>query len=121
MIKHKNRKAKMYKNEMISVITPVYNAEEFLKETIDSVLNQTYENLEYILVDDCSSDNSSEIIKHYTETDSNLVEAPISSRTPKPSPVSLIFSYLRARPAFCCLNFSCFKKALAKVAIYWIN
>lgn len=72
MIKHKNRKAKMYKNEMISVITPVYNAEEFLKETIDSVLNQTYENLEYILVDDCSSDNSSEIIKHYTETDSRV-------------------------------------------------
>ena len=72
MIKHKNRKAKMYKNEMISVITPVYNAEEFLKETIDSVLSQTYENLEYILVDDCSSDNSPEIIKHYTETDSRV-------------------------------------------------
>jgi len=51
----------------VSVITPVYNAEEFLRETIESVLNQTYEDFEYLLIDDCSTDSSAEIVKSYKE------------------------------------------------------
>lgn len=62
----------MYKNKMISVITPVYNAEEFLKETLDSVLNQTYENIEYLLIDDCSNDSSPDIIKEYSKKDNRV-------------------------------------------------
>lgn len=56
---------------LVSVISPVYNAERFIETTINSVLNQTYKNVEYILVDDCSPDNSAEIIlrmaKEYPE------------------------------------------------------
>lgn len=44
----------------VSVITPVYNAEAFLTETVESVLNQTYENFEYLLIDDCSTERESE-------------------------------------------------------------
>ncbi len=47
---------------LVSVISPVYNAEKFIEITINCVLNQTYKSLEYILVDDCSLDRSADII-----------------------------------------------------------
>ncbi|EAR07899.1 glycosyltransferase family 2 protein [Reinekea blandensis] len=56
-------------NELITVITPVFNCEDFLEETIVSVLNQTHKNIEYILVDDCSVDNSSLIYQRFMEKD----------------------------------------------------
>jgi len=56
------------KYPFVSVIIPNYNHAVFLKERIDSVLNQTYQNYEIILLDDCSSDNSIEIIKNYEGT-----------------------------------------------------
>ena len=59
-------------NPVVSVITPVYNAEKFLKETIDSVLKQSYKDFEYLLIDDCSTDNSPEIVKAYAEKDSRV-------------------------------------------------
>ena len=42
------------KKDLVSIITPVYNAEKFIAETIESVLKQTYSNWELILVNDCS-------------------------------------------------------------------
>lgn len=53
----------------ISIIVPVYNCEQFLAPCIDSILEQTYNNLEVILVDDGSSDGSSAICDRYTEQD----------------------------------------------------
>lgn len=50
---------------LISVIIPNYNHERFLKRRIDSVLNQSYQNIEVIILDDCSKDNSKEIIENY--------------------------------------------------------
>ena len=50
---------------MLSVIIPNYNHALFLKQRIDSVLNQTYQNFEIIILDDCSSDNSREVIEGY--------------------------------------------------------
>ena len=50
-------------NELISVILPVYNGEKYLKEAIESILNQTYTNFEFIIIDDGSKDSSLEIIR----------------------------------------------------------
>jgi glycosyltransferase involved in cell wall biosynthesis len=55
------------KMPLISVLVPVYNAESFLKETIESVLNQTFKNFELIIIDDGSTDSSIDIIRSYTD------------------------------------------------------
>ncbi len=57
---------------LVSIITPVYNSEEFLSETIKSIQNQTYKNWRLLLVDDCSKDNSSEIIKSFRKEDARI-------------------------------------------------
>jgi len=56
----------------ISIITASYNYAQYLKEAIDSVINQSYQDWELIVVDDCSSDNSVEIIKSYCAKDSRI-------------------------------------------------
>ena len=48
--------------ELISVIVPVYNVEKYIRECLDSIVNQTYKNLQIILVDDGSTDNSGKIV-----------------------------------------------------------
>ena len=58
---------------LISIITPVYNSEKFLKKCIDSILNQTYSNFELILVDDGSADKSPQICDEYARKDSRIV------------------------------------------------
>ena len=58
---------------LISVILPVYNAEKYLEKCIDSVLNQTYSNLELIVVNDGSTDNSLDIIKRYINIDHRVI------------------------------------------------
>lgn len=59
-------------NKLVSVIVPVYNAEKYLDKTIDSILSQTYTNLEVILVDDGSKDKSLEICNNYKEKDNRV-------------------------------------------------
>lgn len=58
--------------ELVSIIIPVYNAERFIKETIDSIIQQTYKNWELLLVDDCSKDTSANIIKEYIDKDERI-------------------------------------------------
>lgn len=57
---------------LVSVVTPFYNTDAFLEECIESVLAQSYENFEYILVDNCSTDRSMEIAKCYAERDPRI-------------------------------------------------
>ncbi len=59
---------------MISIIVPVYNAEKFLRETIDSVLGQTYGDFELLLVDDCSKDGSVKLVEEYTDSRVRLIK-----------------------------------------------
>lgn len=71
------------KTPLVSIITGVYNGEKYLQETIESILNQSYPNLEYIIVDGESTDNTVEIIRRYearfafwkSEKDRGLYEA----------------------------------------------
>ncbi|WP_346686825.1 glycosyltransferase [Megamonas hypermegale] len=57
---------------MISVIVPVYNVEKYLSKCIESIINQTYTNLEIILVDDGSTDNSGKICDNYAKKDNRI-------------------------------------------------
>ena len=51
--------------ELVSIIMPSYNTERFIKDTIESVLAQSYTNWELIIVDDCSTDNTDAIVSPY--------------------------------------------------------
>lgn len=59
-------------NDLISVIVPIYNVEKYLQECLDSIINQTYKNLEIILVDDGSTDNSGIICNEYAKKDNRI-------------------------------------------------
>ena len=57
---------------LVSIITPTYNSEKFISETIQSVLNQTYQNWEMIIVDDCSTDNTKALTEEWSKKDSRI-------------------------------------------------
>ena len=57
---------------LVSVIVPVYNVSPYLREAIDSVINQTYKELEIIIVDDGSTDGSGAICEEYASSDSRI-------------------------------------------------
>lgn len=59
-------------NEKVSVVVPVYNVEDYLKRCIDSILHQTYKNIEIILVDDGATDKSGQICDEYARKDSRI-------------------------------------------------
>ena len=63
----------LYDNEIVSVITPIYNVEKVIRWTLDSILAQEFDDLEIVLVDDCSNDNSAEVIAEYTAKHPNIV------------------------------------------------
>jgi len=59
-------------SKLISIVLPVYNGARFLRESIDSVLNQTYTNWELLILDDCSTDETPSIAQEYAEKDSRI-------------------------------------------------
>ncbi len=61
------------KQDLISVVIPVFNTSKFLRKCLDSILNQTYKNLEVIVVNDCSTDESPKILEEYKNKDDRIV------------------------------------------------
>jgi len=57
----------MPNDNLVSIVIPVYNSEKYLEECLDSILNQTYENIEIIAIDDGSEDSSLDILKKYSD------------------------------------------------------
>lgn len=70
----------MKAEEILSVIVPIYNASQYLHECVESILNQTYKNLDIILIDDGSTDDSSEICDRLAETDGRIRVCHIENR-----------------------------------------
>lgn len=60
------------KNNLVSIITPSYNSAKFIKDCINSVVSQTYKEWEMIIVDDCSTDDSREVITKYAKNDNRI-------------------------------------------------
>lgn len=63
----------MKNNPLVSVVMPVYNSEKYVETALDSILNQTYSNFEFIIIDDCSSDKTFEILESYKKKDRRIV------------------------------------------------
>ncbi|VMY51986.1 glycosyltransferase [Streptococcus pneumoniae] len=61
-------------NELISIVVPIYNVENYLRMCLDSIQNQTYQNFECLLINDGSPDHSSKICEEFVEKDSRCVE-----------------------------------------------
>ena len=63
---------KVYHNSLVSIIVPVYNSEKYIEKCIDSILNQTYKNLELILINDGSTDNSGHLCDVFANVDKRV-------------------------------------------------
>ncbi|BCN32545.1 glycosyltransferase family 2 protein [Anaeromicropila herbilytica] len=62
-----------FKDKLVSVIMPAFNTEKYIREAIESILNQTYKNLEFIIIDDGSTDNTLKIIMEYAKKDNRIL------------------------------------------------
>lgn len=65
--------SKNFNNRTVSVIIPVYNKEDYIKDCVESILRQSYRDVEIILVDDCSTDNSPNIISELISENDNII------------------------------------------------
>lgn len=63
----------MYSQELVSIIVPVYNTESYLEKCLNSILNQTYKNIEVIIIDDGSTDDSYKILQEFQNKDKRIV------------------------------------------------
>ena len=79
---------------LVSIVLPTYNGEEYIKEAIEAIIKQTYTNWELIIVNDCSSDSTPEIIQEYIKKDSRI--RTINNEVNKKVPASLNIGFKEA-------------------------
>jgi glycosyltransferase involved in cell wall biosynthesis len=70
-------------NKLVSIILPTYNGKDFLKKSIESCLKQSYQNIELIIVNDCSTDSTEEIILSYADSRIKYIKNETNQRLPK--------------------------------------
>jgi glycosyltransferase involved in cell wall biosynthesis len=76
---------------LVSIVLPVYNGERYLRLAIDSILDQEYENLELIIVDDASTDSTPSIVREYKDKDKRIVSIINSSNLKLPGSLNIGF------------------------------
>jgi glycosyltransferase involved in cell wall biosynthesis len=91
----------MINEPFISVVTPVYNGGQFLEECIESVLAQNYRNWEYVLVDNCSTDNTADIIKEYAGWDKRITLVSNSEHLKVMDNLNNAFRYISPDSKYC--------------------
>ena len=72
-------------NPLVSIIMPAYNVEKYISDSINSVINQTYQNWELIVIDDCSSDRTRDIVKKFTLKDNRIKSIFTKQNSGKPA------------------------------------
>ena len=85
----------MMKNIMVSVVMAVYNEEKYVREAIDSIIAQTYQDWEMIIVNDASTDKTAEILKEYEQRDSRIKV--LTNEVNKKLPASLNYGIQAAK------------------------
>lgn len=85
---------------LVSIIIPTYNRAHLIGETLDSILAQTYQNWECIVVDDGSSDNTEEILKSYCESDSRFIFYKRPNESPKGANFCRNYGFMVSKGAY---------------------
>jgi glycosyltransferase involved in cell wall biosynthesis len=85
----------------VSILTPVYNGEKYLSECIESVLNQTYENWEYVIVNNRSTDRSLEIAEQYASQDSRITVHTNNKHMPQMESLNQTFRFTNVESSYC--------------------
>jgi len=70
-------------SKLVSIVLPSYNGKDFLNKSIESCLNQTYKNIELIIINDCSTDSTEQIINSYTDSRIKYLKNEINQKLPK--------------------------------------
>jgi teichuronic acid biosynthesis glycosyltransferase TuaG len=72
-------------NFLVSIVMPAYNAEKYIEKSVNSVINQTYQNWELIIIDDKSSDNTKDIVSNFVNIDNRIKLIANNTNSGKPS------------------------------------
>jgi len=87
--------------DLVSVVTPVYNGERYLRECIESVLGQTYQAWRYVIVNNASTDDSLAVAQHYARLDSRITVVDATEHLPVQSSLSRAMSLVDADAIYC--------------------
>ena len=86
----------------INILMPVYNSEKYLSESIESILNQTFTNFNFLILDDCSTDDSLDIIKNYASQDKRIIVLQNEINLGRPISRNILLSEQKKYPSTYC-------------------